>query len=61
MPVHRYLRELRIRQARQLMADRRTPLAEVAQRTGYADVYAFGKAFKKVTGLAPGKFRDRAG
>jgi AraC-like DNA-binding protein len=57
MPIHRYLRELRIRRACALMADRATPLAELARSTGFADVYSFSKAFRKVTGMAPGKFR----
>ncbi|MBN8216080.1 MAG: AraC family transcriptional regulator [Spirochaetes bacterium] len=61
MPLHRYLRELRIRHARSLMADRGIPLAELAQCTGFADVYSFSKAFRKVTGVAPGKFRQLSG
>lgn len=60
MPIHRYLRELRIRRACALMADRATPLAELARSTGFADVYSFSKAFRKVTGMAPGKFRSGA-
>lgn len=35
------------------------PIGEVAQRVGYQSEAAFAKAFKQLTGLAPGKFRQQ--
>ena len=35
------------------------PIGEVAQRVGYQSEAAFTKAFKQLTGLAPGKFRQQ--
>ncbi|WP_134323380.1 helix-turn-helix domain-containing protein [Cumulibacter soli] len=33
------------------------PIADIAQRVGFASVSAFGSAFRRVTGMSPGQFR----
>jgi len=43
--------------ARALLADPALPLAEVAYRTGFADLATFSRAFKRWTGKPPGQFR----
>ncbi len=35
------------------------PVAEVAERVGYASEAAFGRAFKRVVGETPGEVRAR--
>lgn len=42
---------------RLLREDRRTPLREVARRVGYDSEFAFARAFKRITGNAPGRYR----
>ena len=53
-----YLIAQRIARARALLCDTALELCEIAQRCGFDNVYYFGNAFKKHTGLSPGKFRE---
>lgn len=58
-PPLAYLTRLRIDEAaRQLREGDRT-LAEIAQAVGYESEAALGKAFKRVRGIAPGRYRAR--
>ncbi|WP_299146632.1 AraC family transcriptional regulator [uncultured Tateyamaria sp.] len=52
-----YVVTWRIQVARQLLEDGDLSLDEIAQKTGYTDVNAFNRAFKRVTGSSPGIFR----
>jgi transcriptional regulator GlxA family with amidase domain len=42
---------------RLLREDQRAPLREVARRVGYDSEFAFARAFKRITGNAPGRYR----
>jgi transcriptional regulator GlxA family with amidase domain len=53
----RYLTELRLALAASLLEHDEASLAEVALRVGYASEFAFGRAFKRQHGVAPGLFR----
>ncbi|MEP4553052.1 MAG: AraC family transcriptional regulator [Tateyamaria sp.] len=52
-----YIVTWRVQVARQLLEDGELTLDEIAQKTGYTDVNAFNRAFKRVTGSSPGIFR----
>lgn len=54
----RYLTALRIARAAELLQGSGS-LAEVAVQVGYTSEFAFNRAFKRLTGLAPGTFRRR--
>lgn len=51
-----YQRELRLRRARELIAAG-TPLAEVSERTGFADQSHLTRWFTRYYGITPGSFR----
>lgn len=53
----RYLTELRMRLAVQYIADEGVALEKVAFRLGYSSLAAFSRAFKRITGKAPGAVR----
>ena len=53
------LADVRRSQAERLLARTDAPLAEVAAGVGYSDTAAFVRAFKKWSGLTPGRFRDQ--
>ncbi|MRH90926.1 helix-turn-helix domain-containing protein [Nocardia sp. SYP-A9097] len=59
-PPLAYLTRWRMITAARLLRDSDAPLASVARRTGYGSEYAFGKAFKREYGTAPGQYRKSA-
>ena len=56
-----YLTEVRIRQAKQLLATTNLRASEVAARVGYQNFNYFSMLFKRMTGVSPSRFRgDRS-
>lgn len=53
----RYVAALRMRLAAQWLARDRMPIDAVARRLGYASQAAFSRAYKRVTGVPPGRAR----
>ncbi|CAG7618999.1 HTH-type transcriptional activator RhaS [Paenibacillus solanacearum] len=58
VPPHRYLLDLRIRHAEELLHTTALPLEDIAVYCGFADVHHFSKAFKRKTGMPPGVYRS---
>ncbi len=60
----RYINELRLREAKRLMAESELSLTEIADATGLGDIHAFSKTFKRHERRAPSehlrKVRGRA-
>jgi AraC-like DNA-binding protein len=52
-----YIRKHRIEKAKELMADRKYSLTEIAYLTGFSDQSHFTRIFKKHTGKNPSSFR----
>jgi transcriptional regulator GlxA family with amidase domain len=59
MPPSVYLQRLRMAQAAQHLAETDDAVAVIARRAGYADPFAFSKAFKRCLMLAPRDYRRR--
>jgi AraC-like DNA-binding protein len=55
---HQYLLRLRIEHAQSLLTTTDLPLREIAEACGFADVHHFSKAFKRIVGVSPGKYRQ---
>lgn len=55
----RYLRKLRLTQAKHLLEEENRRIGEVADACGFSDAFQFSKAFKKEFGLSPNNFRKR--
>lgn len=55
----RWLTELRLGIAQERLLDDDTSLATIAIELGYSSEFAFSKAFKRLLGIAPGRFRRR--
>lgn len=55
--IRAYQRTLRIRRAKQLLKETDRPVTEIAQLTGYSDVFYFSKVFHAEQGCPPGEYR----
>ena len=52
-----YVRRFRIARAMELLCTTDTPVAEVAQQTGFSDISLFSRVFKQAVGLPPAAYR----
>ena len=56
MSPKRYLTELRVKRAKELLAGN-IPIGEVSRLVGFGDVYHFSSFFKNECGIPPGQYR----
>ncbi|MEN6312809.1 MAG: response regulator [Clostridiaceae bacterium] len=56
--IIRYLTELRIEKACQLLKDSQAKISDISYSTGYNDRQYFNRVFKKITGMTPAEFRS---
>lgn len=56
-----YLARVRVEQARELLLNPNLHVSEIAFAVGFQSVPHFNRVFKKLTGAAPGAYRQRAG
>ncbi|MCD9087012.1 AraC family transcriptional regulator [Stenotrophomonas sp. SY1] len=57
---HEWLVRLRIEKARQLLADQKLPITDIALAVGYETPSSFAAAFRKIAGTTPTAFRRSA-
>ena len=55
IPIRDYILKMRMRRAK-MMLRRGYTVGECAELTGYANIYSFSKAFKKVCGVTPSHY-----
>ena len=59
LPPQQYLRRLRIQTACRLLVDTRESIAAISLRCGFADQSHLTRAFRRVTGMTPGAYREK--
>ena len=57
--VAEFQTQVRMRKARELLADMGRTVSEVAHAAGYADLAYFSRVFHKTYGISPTRFRER--
>jgi AraC family transcriptional regulator len=57
MAPHQWLVEARCRRAKQLLIEKRMPLAEIALEVGFCDQAHFTRSFVRAVGVSPGAWR----
>ena len=57
MSIHRWLMELRMQRAEELICCTDQPIYQIAQEVGYEGMSQFSAAFKKRYGVTPGQFK----
>lgn len=55
-PIH-YIRSLRVREARRLLANTQKKIQDIAELTGFGNAYYFCRAFKAIQGCSPKDYR----
>ena len=55
-----YILDLRIRKAKQLLAEGHLPVNEISESCGFSSVYHFSRAFRQAAGLSPTEYRNNA-
>ena len=58
-PYKKYLKNLRLQKAQELLRDWRLRISEIAYRVGYANPSNFSRDFKKVYQYAPLEYRKK--
>ena len=53
---HRYIMNLRIRRAKQLLADGILSVTAIAEQCGFSSVYHLSRAFKQTVGISPSEY-----
>jgi transcriptional regulator GlxA family with amidase domain len=54
-----YVQTLRIEEAKQMLETTSDAIDQIAQQAGYEDPTSFRRLFKRMTGVTPGRYRQR--
>lgn len=57
---HEFVRRMRLTVAKRLLADHQLPISDIALSTGFSSQSNFSRAFREVTGMTPGDYRDNS-
>jgi AraC family transcriptional regulator len=60
VPPHQYILRERVEMAKKMLADRNAPIVDIAAQLRFADQSHFGAVFKRLVGVTPSAFRNRA-
>ena len=57
--INQFISNYRVERAKQLLADPRYKITDIASQLGYSDSNYFGKSFKRLVGLSPSEYREK--
>ncbi|MTK05716.1 MAG: helix-turn-helix transcriptional regulator [Hungatella sp.] len=61
LPPKRYIMEVQLKKAKELLSESSLSIAEISRRIGYEDALHFSRMFKRSTGIAPSVFHRHFG
>lgn len=56
--LHKYVVNVRIERAQQMMLSGKVNVTETANQTGFSSIHVFSKTFKNILGISPSQFMD---
>lgn len=56
--LHKYIINVRVEHAQQLLLSGKINITEVANLTGFSSIHVFSKSFKNILGISPSQFLD---
>ena len=59
IPLHRYLLTVRLSRAAELITQTELSVKEVAEASGFCDIYYFSRYFKSAFGISPSEYRRK--
>ena len=59
--LSKYINKIRIDKSKLLLLDSSLSLADVANLTGFDDQSYYSKTFRNITGMSPGRYREKHG
>ena len=61
MPPHEYLTQYRLSLAKKMLTNTSLSVTEIAEQSGFRDIYAFSRSFKRRNGVSPLGYRRQNG
>lgn len=59
IPPHEYLVQYRLSIARDMLVNTRLSITEIAEQTGFRDIFSFSRSFKRKMELSPAQYRQK--
>ena len=56
--LHKYIMNVRIEHAQQLLLSGKVNVTEAADMTGFSSIHVFSKTFKNIMGISPSQFMN---
>lgn len=60
-PLNEYIHRLKVAEAKNILLNTDMSVKDIGEALGYKDMFYFSRVFKKMTGLSPRTYRNRAG
>ena len=59
MPLHKYIVNIKLEKAQQLLLSGKTNITDVAEKAGFSSIHVFSRRFKNEFGISPSEFMDQ--